>query len=138
LPTICASLPTIVVQYRATTDTQPLLSAGPLPRHVAPGETLPCLARTSGDLPAGLVLAATLVDGAWSERAKRDHYLATANGILPCDLEVPVDLPAGAYFLALGLYDPAAGAFVSIIGADGVATPGLWRIPQAIVVMEKV
>jgi hypothetical protein len=110
------------------------LTTAPLPHRIAAGETLPCLAQTTPELAPGLVLAATLIDADWREYAKRDHFIDMADGPLPCDLVVPTTTPAGSYFLALGIYDPTAGAFVPVIGADGIASPGFWRVPHVILI----
>lgn len=110
---------------------EPWLAAGPLPAHLAPGDTLPCLA--FGRLPArpGLVLAAAIVDGRWNLAAKADHFLGgrgAGEAVLGCGLALPADLPAGEYFLALGLYDPSSGAFVPVMGRDGARSEGLLRV----------
>lgn len=116
----------------ASGRSQPTLYTGPLPQRIAPGETLPCLVQTDQPLPAGLVLAATLIDGAWNEQAKHDHHPQATEGPFPCNVAIPTRLPPGDYFLAVGLYDPAQGAFVPVSGSDGVVTPGFWRVPQVI------
>ncbi|NTU84003.1 MAG: hypothetical protein HGA45_32305, partial [Chloroflexales bacterium] len=120
---------------------RPRLVAGDLPARLAPGDRLPCLA--FGQIPdrPGLVLAAALVDGSWDVAAKDDHLLDTLTRtpadtftVVPCGLDLPADMPAGDYFLALGLYDPATSAFLPVEGRDGAWSDGLLRIAGPVVV----
>jgi hypothetical protein len=123
----------------AGTGERPWLAAAALPAQLAPGDALPCLA--FGHMPRrpGLVLAAAMVDGGWNVAAKIDHMLDLAPGeaspvALPCGLTLPPDLAPGSYRLALGLYDPAASAFVPVEGPGGAWSEGLMLLGEPIAV----
>lgn len=128
------SLPLSTLTSVPDSDQGANMAVGPLPAHLAPGDTLPCLAQTNLPARSDLVLAAALVDGSWNMVAKEDHFLRSGVSPLSCNLTLPTDLPAGEYFLAIGLYDAAAGAFVPLRGADGIQNPGFWRISQPIMI----
>lgn len=122
----------------------PQLVVQPLPATALPGSTLACQAYGKGPLPQlGLVFSVSLLDADWNVVAKQDRYFdeglpppnewsATAFTPVACDLRLPAELPPGDYFLALGLWDPAANAPVPIAGADGVSVPSVWRVPTPI------
>lgn len=136
-------LPLSAAPVAGGTGERPWLAVAPLPARLSPGDGVPCLA--FGSLPArpGLVLAAALVDEGWNVAAKADHFLDARPGqtrgapeVLPCGLTLPADMAPGSYGLALGLYDPAAGAFVPVEGPGGARSDGLLLVGGQLLIGE--
>jgi hypothetical protein len=128
------------------------LAAGPqLVASVPSGETLAgstliCQVYGKGPIDRpGLILSVNLVDEQFKNYAKHDIFFdasmtppdkwnATTFTRAPCSLDLPADLPPGTYYLAIGLFDPAAQQFVPIADANGAPVATAWRVPQPMVV----
>lgn len=122
----------------------PQFVARPLPASASASSTIPCRSYGKGPLSQpNLVLSLNLISTDWQFVAKQDRFFneglapphqwpADDFTLVPCDFTLPADLAPGDYFLAIGLFDPAANTFVPFATPDGTLVTGLWRIPSPI------